>query len=227
MGAQPKYAFLSLALPKQTEVQWIDSFFSGLGDLADRFKVQLLGGDTTSSKSTIAINITLLGVSKSNYLKYRHSAQVNDIICVTGNLGDSAAGLRCILEQINSFDSDVEFLMQRHNRPQVYTYEAQWLAEKSSVHAMIDISDGVASDIRHILKKSNCGCTINLEKLPMSDALVRISKKFNWNSLALAVGGRSITLLLDVESSFIQTRLDSNLIHQVQRDCAEQLRLQF
>lgn len=198
MGAVPTFAFLSLALPKEIELEWIDSFFSGLGDLADQFNVKLLGGDTTCSKKSIVINLTLLGKVQTQNLKYRSMAQNRDVVCVTGHLGDSAAGLRALLEK-KIFDEDLNFLIQRHHRPQIYLREAAWLSKQKSVHAMMDISDGIDSDIRHILKKSNCGCIIRLDEIPLSQPLMRSSKKFNWDMFTLALsGGEDYSLLLTV-----------------------------
>lgn len=209
MGATPTSAFLSLALPKETKIEWVDSFYLGFGELAEQFDIKLLGGDTTNSKYATVINLTLLGKAPTQNLKYRSMAQVRDIICVTGYLGDSAAGLRALLEK-KIYDDDLNFLIEKHHRPQIYLREAAWLSKKQSVHAMIDISDGVASDIKHILKKSNCGCTIHLDQLPRSQPVIRSSQKFGWDSIALAFcGGEDFCLLLTVNSDhFFQVKTE-------------------
>lgn len=201
MGAIPTYAFLSLALPKNIEMKWVDLFFEGLGDLADEFNVMLLGGDTTSSKQAIMMSLTLLGRALTDDLKFRSSAKSGDKVCVVGNLGDSAAGLKAIVEK-KDLNDDINDLIKKHYRPRIYLREAQWLAKQKSVHAMIDISDGINSDIKHVMKKSNCGSLICLDQLPTSEVLKRTCIQSNWNLNELAVdGGEDYGLLITVDSA--------------------------
>lgn len=220
MGGEPLHAFLSLGLPSTTSVEWIDDFFEGFGALVHEYGVQLLGGDTTRSSGPIIINVAVVGKAHSKRVKLRSSAQPGDIICVTGYLGDSAAGLKAILENC-SLDSDVQYLIHRHHHPSPHLRQGKWLAERAGVNAMMDISDGINSDLRRIMERSKCGCTIQLDQIPISPALHRFSLKTGWNVLELAVsGGEDYCLLVTVDQSSYERLSDEyykNFQHQLFR----------
>lgn len=200
MGGKATSTFLSLAIPPDTEVSWVDSFFEGFGSLAEEFEVMLLGGDTTRSPGPIAINVAVLGLIRSKDIKYRSSARPGDVICVTDTLGDSAAGLRAILEN-RPHDEAIAPLIRRHHRPRPHLVQGGWLARQSAVHAMMDLSDGLNSDLRRILENSGCGVVVRIEQLPISDALKTQAARLGWNSRELAIsGGEDYCLLLTVDA---------------------------
>lgn len=204
MGGIPKYAFLSLALPIDLEITWIDSFFNGFKKIADDFRVHLLGGDTAKSEKSISINVTLIGNIYTENIKLRSNAKHGDIICVTDCLGDSSAGLKSLLEN-KSIDSDIKYLVERHHHPNPHVNEGQWFATHSKVHAMMDISDGIDSDLKRIMERSSCGAIINLEQIPISDPLLKVSSRFSWNSHELATtGGEDYCLLLTIDPSALE-----------------------
>lgn len=209
MGGIPKYAVLSMALPSSTEVEWVDAFFDGFEKLAKEFDVALIGGDTTRSMNSIAINITILGQAKGQPIKLRSEAQPGDVICVTGNLGDSGAGLKAILEKL-PIHSDAEYLIEQHHRPKLYVKEAQWLASHAEVHAMMDVSDGIDSDLHRIMERSRCGASIGLEKLPISKQLKNLATRLDWDLLEMAAtAGEDYCLLLTVDHNhFEKLRLE-------------------
>lgn len=188
MGGRPTGTFLSIALPQDLEVKWIDEFIRGYKALSDRFGVPLLGGDTTRSLSTICINVGVMGQIAHNSAKLRSHAQVGDLICVTGPLGDSGAGLQVILESLER-DSDAVTLINRHYSPTPQVEAGIALAQTPGVHAMMDISDGIGSDIRHILKSSHVGAEIDIFQLPMSPELKRLCKKHHWEPIHFAISG--------------------------------------
>lgn len=198
MGGKPMSFFLSLGLPPDIEVAWADGFFAGLHELATTHGVNLLGGDTTKSLSAIAINITVLGMAENPHIKLRSAAKEGDVVCVTGTLGDSGAGLRLLLEN-SPGGGDAEALISRHNRPAPHVAEGQWLGARDEVRAMMDVSDGIDSDLRRIMEKSNCGMDINLNNLSLSQELTRVGKLRGWNSRELAAtAGEDYCLLLTV-----------------------------
>lgn len=194
-GGAPKYAFLSLGLPSNTDISWVDAFFDGIHALATAEGVLLLGGDTTSSPSAVVINITLIGEIESALIKRRSHAQVGDLIFCTGNLGDSAAGLRVILDNLPE-DETTQSLLIAHNRPLPQLKEGQWLSQQSTVHAVMDVSDGIDSDLRRIMEQSACGAHVELAGLPLSTHFKKICKTYEWNTFELAAtGGEDYCLL--------------------------------
>ncbi|MCR5840537.1 MAG: thiamine-phosphate kinase [Bacteroidales bacterium] len=168
MGGRPTATFLSLALPASLDPGWIEAFMNGYADISGRFDTALLGGDTTASPDRICINVAVLGECPSGKARLRSSAMSNDLICVTGPLGDSAAGLKAILQGVER-DADVQRLIERHYRPVPRVAEGLRLAATPGVHAMMDISDGIGSDLEHILEassRSGRAATAEAEKKP-------------------------------------------------------------
>ena len=205
MGAKPKHVFLTLALSPQTESQWLEDFFSGLKSLLSKNNVTLLGGDTVRTPDRLMISITALGEAKPDQIKYRHTAKPGDIICVTTSLGDSAAGLQCVLKNLE-INSDTQTLIDRHYRPEPQIGEGQFLAASNAVTAMMDLSDGLNSDLKKLMSSSKVGAEIHLEKLPLSNELKAVALKNNWNATDMAaIGGEDYCLLVCVnEKDFSQ-----------------------
>jgi len=196
MGGRPESAFLSIALPGRIGSEWVERFIAGFMDLAGRYGVALLGGDTSASPDKLFINITVLGSCRHGAALKRSGARPGDLVCVTGTLGDSAAGLKLILE--HSPDA-VAYLRERHYRPEPRLREGIALAATAGVHSMMDISDGIASDLPHILEASGVGAEIDLRRLPLSQELMDICAVRGWDAAELAVGGgEDYELLLTV-----------------------------
>jgi thiamine-monophosphate kinase len=206
MGGKPMATFLSLALPADLSETWINAFLDGYAELSGRFDVPLLGGDTTASPDRICINVTVLGESPYGRSRLRSAAVVDDLICVTGPLGDSAAGLKAILAGLER-DADVSTLIDRHCRPVPRVAEGQELRLNLGVHAMLDISDGIGSDLQHILDASEVSAQIDRSAIPLSLALKRVCARQGWDPLALAIGGGE-----DYELLFTCTRQAEMLI---------------
>lgn len=201
MGGSPRWAFLSIAIPAETEVSWLDEFFRGWRQLAARTGVQLLGGDTTKSRAGLVINVAVMGEADETHLKYRSSARPGDIVAVTDNLGDSEGGLRLILrgEEKSRTKPEEKYLISRHYRPRPHLEEGRFLAGQPEVRAMMDVSDGIDSDLRRIMERSGCGVMVFLEQLPISLALKKCAGRFNWNlDEVAAAGGEDYCLLLTV-----------------------------
>lgn len=188
MGGTPLGTFLSIAIPPGINVEYLDEFMKGYHDISEKYTTPLYGGDTTKSVKHLAINVCAIGKCLKGKAKLRRNAQSGDLICITGNLGDSAGGLQTILNKVGT-SVDVEYLLQRHHLPEPRIKEGQELLGFPSVHAMMDISDGIASDLVHILKASKKAARIDLEKLPLSEPLKRLCDLQNWSAEELAVGG--------------------------------------
>ena len=175
MGAEPAWFTLALTLP-EVDNKWLKAFSQGLAKLAKQYNVQLVGGDTTKGPLTISIQVH--GFVKLEQALRRDGAQVGDLIYVSGSLGDAGAALQLKLETWNDerlSTADKQYLIQRLETPTPRVQLAQDLKRFAS--AAIDISDGLSSDLAHILKKSGVGATINLTKLPLSPALQKIDFK--------------------------------------------------
>ena len=190
---------------------WVDEFIGGFKALSERFGVPLLGGDTSASPDKLFINVTVLGSCPHGAAILRSGAKAGDLVCVTGPLGDAGAGLKFILERAASpdgsdasggqaschsersrgiFSLQEQTLICRHYEPVPRVAEGIALRECGGVHAMMDISDGIASDLRHILKASGAlGADIDLKSLPLSEELRAVCGERGWDPYELAVGG--------------------------------------
>ncbi len=208
MGGAPHSAYLSLGLSPRVEVEWVDEFFEGFGELADRTRTLLLGGDTARAPGGIVVNVAVLGLAPASRLKYRSSAKAGDAVFVTGELGDAAAGLRCLAEG-GDRSEDAQELIRRHHLPRPHVDEGLWLGGRAEVRAMIDVSDGLDSDLSRILEASGVGAEVEIERLPTSDALRRECKRRGWEPEALAAGGGEDYCLLLTADAAASSRLAS------------------
>jgi len=198
MGGRPRWAFLSLGLPAGVEVEWVDEFFRGLGRAARAAGVRLVGGDTTKSPDRVVINIAVAGMVRPSRVKYRSGARVGDVIAVTGNLGDSGGGLRVLLERRRR-GKDEKYLVHAHHRPRPHLDEGVWLGARTGVRAMMDVSDGIDSDLHRIMERSKCGAVVDLERLPISAPLRRTAARSGWDPFEVAAsGGEDYCLLATV-----------------------------
>jgi len=204
MGGTPLWAFLSLGIPSGIEVEWLDEFFAGLARLARVSGVRLMGGDTTKSPDRLVINIAVLGTVRADRVKFRSGAKPGDLIAVTGNLGDSGAGLRVVLEN-RPRGRDENFLIRAHHRPRAHLAEGAWLAARPGVTAMMDVSDGIDSDLRRIMERSGCGAAVDLDRLPISKPLRRCALKYGWDAAeAAASGGEDYCLVATIDPARFQ-----------------------
>jgi thiamine-monophosphate kinase len=161
MGGDPRAAFLSLAVASDVPRKWVDRFLKGLLDLAEEFNVPLAGGDTAQSASGIQADIVVVGSVPKGKAVLRSGAKPGDQIYVTGALGGSAAVLARLAE---SKAARAEYL--RHFQPTARVAVGQWLRQRGIVSAMIDLSDGLSTDLEHICQESHVGAEIEAETIP-------------------------------------------------------------
>lgn len=205
MGGKPESVFLSIALPVSTQIKWVKELIEGIRESCTKWNIRLLGGDTVESKSDIFINVTLMGTAKKTAVKYRHQAQLGDILCTTGRLGNAAGGLKALQEMITKTE-DVEVLIESLFHPKIYLEEGQWLGAQRNVHAMMDISDGLDTDLKRLLKSSKKGATLDVSKIPLSEALQEVSRVNGWDALNLALsGGEDYSLLFTASPETFET----------------------
>ena len=183
MGATPVATLLSLALPEDKFGEWSVEFMRGYHRASKKYGVKLVGGDTTKSESGVCISVTAIGRAPLANIKRRKSAKVGDVVMVTGELGASAAGLRDVLAgKLRTRNA------KTHLMPEAQVLEGEWLGVQDAVHAMCDISDGIASDLQHILDESKKSAIVS--ELP-------IAKGAEWDDAF--GGGEDYQLLLTVD----------------------------
>lgn len=209
MNAQPKYITVSIAISGKFSVNAIDELYDGIKLACERFNVDLIGGDTTSSMSGLFINITAIGEAKKEDITYRSGAQKNDIICVSGDLGGSYLGLQLLEREKKLFLSDTniqpkldgyEYIIERQLKPEPRKDIIEKLKElEIKPTSMIDISDGLSSELLHICKNSDLGCKIFEDKLPIHQQCKDASEMFRLDpSLPALNGGEDYELLFTI-----------------------------
>lgn len=199
MGGTAKEAFVSIAIPEEYSTEYIEDLYNGVKNLGTEFDVNILGGDTTSSKTDLIINISVFGSVPEKEILYRNTAQTGDIIFSTGFLGESRAGLYLILNDISVDSPELEALFKAHILPKPYLREGRFLACQKCVNAAIDVSDGLSSDIRHIATESKVGVRLFAEKIPVSKNLRQFCERFDFNPVEYGLaGGEDYTLLCTV-----------------------------
>lgn len=167
MGATPAWFSMALTLPEMNE-QWLAPFCDSMFKLADAHNLQLIGGDTT--KGPLSISFTIQGIVPKGKALTRKAAKVGDLVYVSGHLGDSHAGLSVILNPQNGNNPHTDVLVQRHFYAESRIQLAEQLRDLAT--SCIDISDGLISDLRHVLKQSQVSAVLDIEKLPLSQECI-------------------------------------------------------
>ncbi len=231
MNGRPEQMVVSIALSKRFSVEDMDDFYRGLRRACEKWNVDIVGGDTTSSLTGLAISITCIGSAEESEIVYRNGAKDTDLICVSGDLGAAYMGLQILErekavyyqqvreaqekakgsnEQINvNFQPDFagkEYLLERQLKPEARGDIIEKLASFDiRPTAMIDISDGLSSEIRHICKQSNCGCRIYEKNLPIDYQTAVTAEEFEMNVTTCALnGGEDYELLFTVPIGDLQ-----------------------
>jgi thiamine-monophosphate kinase len=207
MGGHPRWALVAVALPVSTEVEALDALFAGMREAAAPHGVVIVGGDTSASPHGWMINVTLLG-EHTGRPKLRSMAKPGDAVAVTGTLGRSAAGL-ALLEMAEARDRGLAGMLVEltgaHLRPTPRLAEGRWLGAQPSVHAMMDCSDGLSTDLGHICRESGVGARIALDRLPLGPALHEAARALGKDPLEWATsGGEDYELLLTCEPGAVE-----------------------
>ncbi len=210
MNGTPTQIVVGLGVSNRFSVEALDELYAGIRLACERYNVDMVGGDTTSSKTGLVISITVIGMAKDEDIVYRSGAKKNDLLCVSGDLGGAYVGL-LILER-----EKVEFLSNPNMQPKLegmeYVLERQLKPEarKDIVEqlknlgikptSMIDISDGLASEILHLCKESGVGCQLYEERIPIDPTTDRMAKEFQVvPSVAALSGGEDYELLFTID----------------------------
>ena len=199
MGGRPRWALIALACPEGVGLDEGEAFYAGVQALAKEHDVIVVGGDTAASPQGWIVNITLLGDAAGKPIM-RSTANVGDVIAVTGTVGRSAAGL-ALLESASApagvADATRLDVTAAHLRPRPRTREGQWLAAAGGVTSMIDLSDGLATDLGHLCEESGLGARVELGRLPVDATVHAVAQALDRDALTWATsGGEDYELLL-------------------------------
>ena len=213
MNAYPTQLTVSLGLSKRFAIEDVEEFYAGVLLACQRHNVDLVGGDTSSSLTGLAISLTCVGMAKEEEITYRNGAKPTDLICVSGNLGAAYMGLqllereKSILSQNNESGIDVqpdfagrEYILQRQLKPEARRDIIDALKKEGiKPTSMIDLSDEMVSDVFQICKESGVGCRIFEEKIPIDYETASMAEEFNMNLTTAALhGGEDYELLFTV-----------------------------
>ena len=209
MNGTPKQITVSLAVSKRFCIEDLEQFYEGLQLACQLHGVDIVGGDTTSSVTGLAISITCLGVGNPESITYRHGAKETDLICVSGDLGAAYMGLQLLerekavfegQKEINPDFSGKEYLLERQLKPEARKDIIEALAKEGiRPTAMMDISDGLSSELMHICTQSKVGCRIYEERIPIDYQTAVMAEELNMNVTTCALnGGEDYELLFTV-----------------------------
>jgi thiamine-monophosphate kinase len=212
MNGKPEQILISMAISNRFSLEAVDALFDGIHAACQNYKVDLVGGDTSSSVSGLVISITVLGRAPKNEIVQRSGARVNDIICVTGDLGAAYMGLQVLEREKEVFLSNpemqpnleqYEYLVGRQLRPEARMDIVHELRERKCVPtSMIDISDGLASELFHLGKQSGVGVKIFEDKVPIDHGTFETAIEFKLDPITCALhGGEDYELLFTIDPS--------------------------
>ena len=213
MNGQPKQLTISLGISKRFSVEDLEDFYSGLELACSIYGVDIVGGDTSASLTGLCISITCIGEAAGDRIVYRNQAKNTDLICVSGDLGAAYMGLQLLEREKAVFSGEKDFnpdfagkeyLLERQLKPEARKDIIQMLNDKQILPtSMIDVSDGLSSDLLHICKQSNVGCMIYEERLPIDYQTAVMAEQFNLNVTTVALnGGEDYELLFTVPIRF-------------------------
>lgn len=209
MNCTPKYITLSIAISNRFSFEALEEFYEGVYSACELYNVDLLGGDTSSSNKGMFISVTAIGEGEKDKIVYRSTAKVNDLICVTGNLGAAYMGLQLLERENTIFKANPEiqpdlsgydYIMRRQLKPEARKEIIELFTEKNIVPtSMIDISDGLSSEILHICNQSKVGCEIHEDRIPIAQETAKMSDEIGMiQTIAALNGGEDYELLFTI-----------------------------
>ena len=209
MNGKPKQITVSLGISKRFSVEELEEFYSGLQLACDIYGVDIVGGDTSASLTGLCISITCIGEGEKEKIVTRNGAKDTDLVCVSGDLGAAYMGLQLLERETRVFKGEKEFtpdftgkeyLLERQLKPEARKDIIELLDKAGIVPtSMMDISDGLSSELLHISKQSNVGCRIYEDRIPIDYQTAAMAEQFNMNlSTAALNGGEDYELLFTV-----------------------------
>ncbi|MGD9949533.1 MAG: thiamine-phosphate kinase [Desulfobulbus sp.] len=214
MGGKPLFALMSVGMPHSFDPVWFQAFAQGVADACAEYGCLLIGGDTVASPQGLNFSLTLIGEAEAGKVVYRSGAQPGDTIWVSGPLGLAAAGLELLQRGIGDNEEGFLPLLEKHLNPRARVVLGGRLGESGLVHSMMDLSDGLATDLAHLCAASGVGGQFHAEKLPGSQLLVQAARLTGHDPLGWAIGGGE-----DFELLFTAAPESESRILQIGHDC--------
>jgi len=211
MNGKPKHITVSIAVSNRYSVEALDELYAGIYLACDHYGIDVIGGDTTSSLKGLVISITAIGEAEETKIVYRNGAKVGDLICVSGNLGAAYLGLQILIREKQVYLEDPNmkpeinetnsYLVQRILKPEARKNIIDFFKSTDILpHAMIDISDGLSSELMHICSQSKVGCKIEEKSIPIDQTAYEQAMKFNLDPTVCALsGGEDYELLFTID----------------------------
>ena len=232
MNGKPTQIIVSLGISKRFAVEDLEELYAGIRLACDLYGVDLVGGDTTSSMTGLTISITCLGQARKEDIVYRNGAKVNDLICCTGNLGAAYMGLQLLERERAVGETDPEkaqeafvgkeYILERQLKPEARKDIVEAL-KKAGIKptAMMDISDGLSSELLHICTQSGVGCSVYADKLPIDYQSAAMAEELNMDIVTCALnGGEDYELLFTIDQKDYEKIIpveDVNIIGYIQK----------
>lgn len=209
MNGTPKQVVVSIAVSNRFSLEAVEELYAGINLACQRYQIDLIGGDTTSSLSGLIVSVTALGTASKEQVVYRHTAGQNDLICVTGDLGAAYLGLQLLNREKKIFQdnpaiqpdlSGYDYLLEKQLKPEARKEIIKQLKDAGiKPTAMIDVSDGLASELFHICSQSGTGCRIFENKIPIDVKTAELAEEFNMHPVTCALnGGEDYELLFTI-----------------------------
>jgi thiamine-monophosphate kinase len=223
MNAKPQQILVSIAISNRFSLEAIEELYAGMLLACNKHAIDLIGGDTTSSRSGLVISITAIGSAEKNKIVYRNKAKENDLLCISGDLGGAYMGLqilereKAVFKENPNLQPDLtgkDYILERQLKPEA-RFDVIDLFEKINLQptAMIDVSDGLSSEILHIVTQSEVGVDLYEEKIPIDTETYETAREFNLDPTMCALnGGEDYELLFTISMGDYEKIKNKNLV---------------
>lgn len=226
MNAVPRQVLVGVAVSNRFSVEALEELYAGIRFCCERYDIDLVGSDTSSSRLGMVITVTAVGEAEADRITYRSGARLHDLVCVSGDLGSAYSGLLVLEREKVTYKANPDFqpdldsydyVLERYLKPEPRVDIVKLLADREIVPtSMIDVCDGLASEMLHICRQSKCGCEIYEERLPIDYQTTRVCSEMSQNMLPVSNalnGGEDYELLFTISQKDYEKIKDSTEVH--------------
>ncbi len=226
MNARPRQILVAVSVSNRFSVEALEELYAGIRFCCERYDVDLVGGDTSSSRTGMVITVTAIGEVEQDRITYRSGARLHDLICCSGDLGSAYSGLLVLEREKVTFQADPNFqpdldsydyVLERYLKPEPRFDIVDILRQRDIIPtSMIDVSDGLASELLHLCKESHCGCEVYEERIPIDYQTTRVCSEMSQNMIPTSNalnGGEDYELLFTISQADYEKVKDSTEIH--------------